>query len=47
LFVYYGIVDGVLGEGKYRMLSAIDEYGPIRKAAVSLGRSYRKALGRR
>lgn len=37
--------DGILGDGKWRLLKAIEEYGSISKAAVHLKISYRKAWG--
>jgi molybdate transport system regulatory protein len=37
--------DGILGDGKWRLLKAIEEFGSISKAAVNLGISYRKAWG--
>lgn len=37
--------DGILGDGKWRLLKAVEEYGSISKAAVQLGISYRKAWG--
>lgn len=37
--------DGVFGEGKWRLLVAVQEHGSISKAATALGRSYRKAWG--
>ena len=35
----------MFGDGKWRLLAAIDEEGSIRKAAERLGRGYRKAWG--
>lgn len=37
--------DGILGDGKWRLLKAIEEFGSISKAAIDLGISYRKAWG--
>ena len=37
--------DGILGDGKWRLLKAVDELGSISKAATQLGISYRKAWG--
>lgn len=37
--------DGILGDGKWRLLKAIEEYGSISKAAINLEISYRKAWG--
>lgn len=37
--------DGILGDGKWRLLKAVEEYGSISKAAINLGISYRKAWG--
>jgi molybdate transport system regulatory protein len=37
--------DGILGDGKWRLLKAIEEHGSISKAAINLGISYRKAWG--
>ncbi len=37
--------EGILGDGKWRLLNAIDEFGSIAQAAVKLGISYRKAWG--
>lgn len=37
--------DGILGDGKWRLLKAIEEFGSISKAAVNLKISYRKAWG--
>ena len=38
-------VNGVFGDGKYRLLKTIAEEGSIQKAADKLDRSYRKAWG--
>ncbi|MFH0866042.1 MAG: LysR family transcriptional regulator [Bacteroidota bacterium] len=37
--------EGILGDGKWRLLKAIEEFGSISKAATQLGISYRKAWG--
>ena len=37
--------EGVFGDGKYRLLKAIEACGSLRSAADSLGISYRKAWG--
>jgi len=37
--------EGFLGEGRFRLLFAIDRAGSLRKAAEQLGISYRKAWG--
>ena len=37
--------EGVFGDGKWRLLEAIDDKGSLKKAAESLGISYRKAWG--
>lgn len=37
--------EGILGDGKWRLLKAIEEFGSISKAAINLGISYRKAWG--
>ena len=37
--------EGILGDGKWRLLNAIEKYGSISKAASNLGISYRKAWG--
>jgi molybdate transport repressor ModE-like protein len=37
--------EGILGDGKWRLLKAIEEYGSISQAAINLGISYRKAWG--
>jgi molybdate transport system regulatory protein len=36
---------GILGEGRFQLLFAIDRAGSLRKAAEQLGISYRKAWG--
>lgn len=45
LFISSPEVDGLFGEGKWRLLNAIKKHGSIQKAANELGRSYRKAWG--
>jgi molybdate transport system regulatory protein len=45
LFILSGGHEGVFGEGKWRLLAAVKTQGSISKAAMSLGRSYRKAWG--
>ena len=45
LFISSPSVDGLFGEGKWRLLNAIKKHGSIQKAANELGRSYRKAWG--
>lgn len=37
--------EGVFGDGKWRLLGAIEQGGSLRSAAKSLGISYRKAWG--
>ena len=37
--------EGVFGDGKWRLLKAIEETGSLSAAALSLGISYRKAWG--
>ncbi|MCF8298029.1 MAG: LysR family transcriptional regulator [Saprospiraceae bacterium] len=37
--------EGILGDGKYRLLRTIEEKGSLKAAADSLGMSYRKAWG--
>jgi len=37
--------EGILGDGKWRLLKAIEEFGSISKAAENLKISYRKAWG--
>ena len=37
--------DGILGDGKWQLLSKINELGSISKAAEAIGISYRKAWG--
>ncbi len=45
LFISSKKVDGLFGEGKWRLLNAVNKYGSIQQAANELGRSYRKAWG--
>ena len=45
LFLSSQTTEGVFGEGKWRLLKAVQRYGSIQKAAAELGRSYRKAWG--
>jgi molybdate transport system regulatory protein len=45
LFISSDTHEGVFGEGKYQLLLAVKEHGSISKAALALGRSYRKAWG--
>jgi molybdate transport system regulatory protein len=45
LYLSDGSREGVFGDGRWRLLKAIDEEGSIRKAAGRLGRGYRKAWG--
>jgi molybdate transport system regulatory protein len=45
LFLSAETMEGVFGEGKWRLLDAVQRYGSIQRAAKSLGRSYRKAWG--
>ncbi len=45
LFISSTKVDGLFGDGKWRLLQAIKRHGSIQKAADELGRSYRKAWG--
>jgi molybdate transport system regulatory protein len=37
--------EGVFGDGKWRLLCAIEQHGSLRAAASQLGISYRKAWG--
>ncbi|MFC1693629.1 winged helix-turn-helix domain-containing protein [Candidatus Latescibacterota bacterium] len=37
--------EGVFGDGKWRLLKAVEEEGSLKRAAESLGISYRKAWG--
>jgi molybdate transport system regulatory protein len=45
LFLSSSDVEGLFGGGKCLLLEAIEKEGSIQKAALSLGRSYRKAWG--
>jgi molybdate transport system regulatory protein len=45
LFLSAKTMEGAFGEGKWRLLKAVQRYGSIQRAARSLGRSYRKAWG--
>ena len=45
LWIYSREDDGVFGDGKVRLLKAIDDQGSLREAATSLKISYRKAWG--
>jgi len=45
LFVSLAGHEGVFGEGKWQLLTAVKVHGSISKAAAALGRSYRKAWG--
>ena len=45
LFVVGDGHEGVFGDGKWQLLKAVRDEGSISRAAVSLGRSYRKAWG--
>jgi len=45
LFVSSAGHEGVFGEGKWQLLTAVKEHGSISRAAAALGRSYRKAWG--
>lgn len=45
LYVSSPLVDGVFGDGKWRLLTAVGQLGSIQAAAGALGRSYRKAWG--
>lgn len=37
--------EGVFGDGKWRLLSAVDRLGSLKAAAEKMGMSYRKAWG--
>ena len=37
--------EGVFGDGKWRLLKAVDQHGSLKAAAEALGMSYRKAWG--
>ena len=45
LWVYSTEDDGVFGDGKVRLLKAIDDRGSLKEAAAFLQISYRKAWG--
>lgn len=45
LWVYSVEDEGVFGDGKVRLLKAIQDHGSLREAASSLEISYRKAWG--
>lgn len=45
LWLSTGEAEGVFGDGKWRLLKAIDQYGSLKAAAEALGMSYRKAWG--
>ncbi len=45
LFLFSGETKGLFGDGKWRLLVAVREYGSIQEAARKLGRGYRKAWG--
>ncbi len=45
LWVSSSDAEGVFGDGKWRLLSAIERDGSLRAAAQELGISYRKAWG--
>jgi molybdate transport system regulatory protein len=45
LFISSHDTEGVFGDGKYRLLKAVEDEGSIQRAAARLGRSYRKAWG--
>lgn len=45
LWLSTGDVEGVFGDGKWRLLKAIDSKGSLAAAAETLGISYRKAWG--
>lgn len=45
LWIYSETRAGVFGDGKVRLLEAIDRCGSLQEAARSLGISYRKAWG--
>ncbi len=45
LWVYSKQDDGVFGDGKVRLLEAVDAHGSLREAATALKISYRKAWG--
>ncbi len=43
LWIYAGKTEGVFGDGKWRLLDAVDAHGSLQAAARELGMSYRKA----
>jgi len=45
LFLFSSEVEGLFGDGKWRLLVAVREHGSIQEAARRLGRGYRKAWG--
>lgn len=45
LWIYSDCREGVFGDGKVRLLRAIDEHGSLQEAAKALKISYRKAWG--
>lgn len=45
LWLNRGSITGVFGDGKWRLLAAIEAHGSLRAASQSLGISYRKAWG--
>ncbi len=45
LWLNSGTAQGVFGDGKYRLLRAIEQYGSLQQAARALHISYRKAWG--
>ena len=45
LWIYSTDDDGVFGDGKVRLLQAVDDQGSLQKAAKLLKISYRKAWG--
>jgi len=45
LWLSSGAAEGVFGDGKWRLLAAIERHGSLKAASQSLGISYRKAWG--
>ena len=45
LWLNSSIIEGAFGDGKWRLLKAIEREGSLRAASESLGISYRKAWG--
>jgi molybdenum-dependent DNA-binding transcriptional regulator ModE len=43
LFLSSRNIEGIFGDGKYRLFKAIESEGSIQKAARKLNRGYRKA----